>query len=287
MELEEYIIWTYVKVEEFYREITKDRKLRQRGFPPGLSDVEVITIEIFGEYQGFGDDKAIWRYIRDHWSAWFPKLPSYKNFAKHCANLMSVKQEMQERLSQIDQGDPILLVDGVPLPVCHFARAPRCRSFGDAASFGYCAAKKETYYGFKGHMVIAASGHIRAFILTPANADEREALLHDLPASIRGHMIGDKGYIGKTFKAAMQQRGITLHTPLRDNMKDPRPRDFVVTLMNTRRYIETVFAKLIGQFSLTSIKARNLWHLSNKISRKLLAYSFALAFHGSTRFLQN
>jgi len=284
MELEDYIIWLYLEVERFYEGIVKGGRLRQRGFAPGLSDIEVITIELFGEYQGYGDDKAIWRYMKDHWLAWFPRLSSYKTFAKHCANLMCIKQEMQRQLSSENDAD-LFLVDGVPIPVCAFARANRHKSFKGVASYGYCAAKKERYFGFKGHMVITPHGDIRAFILTAANQDEREALF-DLPASIKGDMIGDKGYLGQAFKAAMAERGLAIHTPLRDNMHDTRPRPFVRAIMNMRRYIETIFAKLIGQFSLASIKARNLWHLSNKIGRKILSYSMALKFHGSTRFCQ-
>lgn len=286
MEPELYLIWLYLKVEDLFRDAIADSRLRQRGFEPSLSDVEVITIELFAEYQGYGNDKAIWRYIRQHWFSHFPQLCSYKNFTKHSANLMFVKEKIFRELSRPKESDLFHIVDGVPLPVCKFARAKRCKLFNDQADFGHCAAKQETFFGFKGHLVINDKGEVRDFNITPANCDEREALL-DMGRPCTGDLIADKGYIGQKIVKELQKRGIYLHTPLRSNMKDHRPRCFVKHLMNKRRYIESVLHKLIDQFSLLESKARDLWHLSNKIYRKLIAYNLALKFHGATKFLES
>lgn len=285
MEPEDYLIWLYLEVEALFKQVVGDRRLRESGPMPRLSDVEVITIELFGEYQGHGNDKAIWRYIHDHWISHFPALGSYKNFAKHCANLMVVKEKMMSLLTAPADNDQFYIVDGVPVPVCKFARARRCKLFRGIASFGYCAAKAETFYGFKGHLVIAGTGAIRGFNLTPANGCERQAVL-EMDMNISGDMLADKGYLGKDFSAAMKnEHNIIVHTPLRDNMPDARPKEFLRTIMNKRRYIESVLNKLIDQFSLIQNKARDIWHLSNKIFRKLLSFSLALKFHGSTQFL--
>ena len=80
MEPEEYLIWLYLKVGENFKKTVGDTRLRSRGFAPSLSDIELITIELFAEYQGHGNDKSIWRYMKQHWSSWFPALGSYKNF---------------------------------------------------------------------------------------------------------------------------------------------------------------------------------------------------------------
>lgn len=286
MEPEEYLIWLYLKVEENFTKIVGNTRLRERGFAPSLSDVELLTIELFAEYQGHGNDKSIWRYMKQHWYSWFPALGSYKNFTKHCANLMLVKEKMLERLSRPQNDDNFYIVDGVPLQICKFARAKRSKIFAGQASFGYCAAKKETFFGFKGHLVITDDGQIRGFNLTEAACDERAALL-DMNLKIRGHMLGDKGYLGEDFTQEMQAGNITMHTPLRRNMKETRPKSFVKSIMNKRRYIESVLSKLIDQFSLVDHKARDVWRLSNKIYRKLISYSFALQYHGSTRFLES
>ena len=57
----------------------------------------------------------------------------------------------------------IHVIDGFPIPVCHYARSSRCRSFKGTASYGYCAAKDEKYYGFKGHIIVDFNGVINSF----------------------------------------------------------------------------------------------------------------------------
>ena len=171
------------------------------------------------------------------------------------------------------------------MPICKFARAPQCGLFPELANYGYCASQKETYYGFKGLLVITAKGHLRSFYITAANIDEPEAVLNmDLP--INAHMLGDKGFLGQEFTQTMAENGIDMHTPMRDNMQESRSPAFVKKIMNKRRYIETVIGKLIDQFSIVKHKARDIWRLTNKITRKLLSYTCALNFHGSTQFLK-
>ena len=285
MESQLYLIGLYLAVEQKFKQVVGNVCLRQRGFPPALSDIEVITILLFGEYQGYGDDKKIWRYTKNHWLEWFPKLGSYKNFAKHCAKLSCITERIYERVTEPKLGESYI-VDGLPMPVCKLARKGRCKLFPGFANTGYCASQKEYYYGFHGHLIITTTGEIRRFMLTPASGNEREALL-EMVNGMEGNMLADKGYIGKFFTAQMAQKNIIMHTPLRRNMKETRPLKFVKKLMNKRRYIETIIGKLIDQFSLLANKARDYTSLSAKICRKLLSFSFALQIHGSTRFLES
>jgi hypothetical protein len=55
-------------------------------FEPTLSDIEVITMEIVGEFISFDTDTGIWKYVKTHWQSWFPKLSSRSSFAKQAAN---------------------------------------------------------------------------------------------------------------------------------------------------------------------------------------------------------
>jgi len=49
-------------VEPGFEKVTAGVKLRTRGFAPRLSDSEVITMEIVGEFLGYEGDEAIWDY---------------------------------------------------------------------------------------------------------------------------------------------------------------------------------------------------------------------------------
>lgn len=108
----------------------------------------------------------------------FPQMKSRSTFVRQAANLWQYKQKLQQLLARSlgALSDNTHMIDGIPILLCCFSRAPGCRSFQGEASYGYCAAKKETYYGFHGHLLISACGVITGFTLTPANGDEREAI---------------------------------------------------------------------------------------------------------------
>ncbi|MBF0440134.1 MAG: hypothetical protein HQL93_13585 [Magnetococcales bacterium] len=150
MPLEDFIIYVYCAIDDLLNELLDSQRLRQRGFTPASSDSEVITMEIVGEFMGLDADKAIWRYFRNHWHHWFPKLGSRAAFAKQCANIFKIKQLIQERMAnQLGAfTDSMHLIDGFPIPVCHFQRARYSQCFRGEATYGYCASKKETYSEF-------------------------------------------------------------------------------------------------------------------------------------------
>ena len=66
---------------------------------------------------------------------------------------------------------------------------------------------------------------------------------------------------------------IDLETPLRSNMQDDRDPLFVKQLMKTRRLIETVIGQLSEQFHIEKVRARDLWHLTSRVARKVLAHT--------------
>lgn len=66
MSVEDFIIYVYCCADDIYRTIVK-QPLKRRGFMPKLSDAEVITMEIVGEFMSKDHDKGIWRNKRNHW----------------------------------------------------------------------------------------------------------------------------------------------------------------------------------------------------------------------------
>ncbi len=200
MPLEDFIITAYCLVDEMLK-LVVHQKMRQRGFIPLLSDSEVITMEIVAEFLGIDTDKGCWEYFCRHWRTWFPELGSRANFAKHAANLWGLKQKIQKTLAKRlgAFSDSLHLSDGFPMPICHFKRAHFSRLFGEEAAYGYCASKGETYYGFKGNVLINSEGVIADITVTSANIDERESLWDLLPG-IHGTLIADKGLIGAKYE---------------------------------------------------------------------------------------
>jgi len=280
MQVENFIITTYLCVDKYFNEVTKTLTLRTRGEKPVLSDVEVITMEIVGEYMSLGSDKQIWGYFRKHWLEYFPKLGCRTSFIRQSANLMTVKHLLQKRLSdELSRDKDLLLFDGFPIPICHIKRRKRSKTnLRLDAAIGYCAAKDEKYFGFKGHILITQDGACKAIEIAPANIDERD-VLPELAGNTKGDIIADKGLIRPSLTSELKASGVNLHTPFRSNMHDPRPRALISQMMNIRRNVETMIGQLVDRFKIQSIRAKDLWHLSAKVGRKILAHTICFAIN--------
>ena len=275
MPMENFIIAVYCLVDDTMKKILKAQRLRQRGFAPKLSDEEMITMEIVAEFIGIDTDKGAWEYFCQHWRALFPQLGSRANYAKQAANLWVIKQDLQHRLAEQlgAYSDRLHMADGLPMPVCHFKRARHSRVFDDLPTYGYCASKGETYYGFKGNVLINSEGVVTVMTVTGAHVDERVSLWELLPG-IEGRVIADKGLIGAAYQQELlTHSGIDLQTAVRSNMKETRSDDFIKWLKSTRRLVETVIGQLAERFHIEKIRARKQWYLTNRIARKVLAHT--------------
>jgi hypothetical protein len=98
--------------------------VRRGGFAPALSDEEVITIEICGEYFKLATDQDIYDYFRAHYRHFFPNLADRTLFVRQAANLWLVKAAIQQRLTVVSgqAQDPVQMIDTLPLPVCVYTR---------------------------------------------------------------------------------------------------------------------------------------------------------------------
>ena len=135
----------YFCVENLLDRILSGLKLRKRGFSPKLTDEEILTLEIVGEFLGIETDKSIWEYFKRHWSNWFPNIPSRTTFVRQAANLWQVKQIMQKDFANSlgALSDSLHIIDGFPISVCHFARVKGGILFKGQAGYGRCSSKNE------------------------------------------------------------------------------------------------------------------------------------------------
>jgi len=273
MKLIDYIVNVFVMVDDFCKIYCLERKLRARGPLPKLADSEAITMEIVGEYLGFDTDEGIYNYFARHWRFLFPNLPDRSNFVRQCANLWNVKQRFFEYLSH-SKDKYLQIVDSVPIEVCKFVRARFTKQFKQTAAYGKWFG--QTFLGYRFHFKITDYGMIRNFILAPANEHDinyAESLLAD---DHGGWVLADKGYRSKDLHDKLwKQRQMYFHTSVRriDKKTSPLPKKTIRTLSGKRRLIETVAGQLEQRFNIKTTFARDLWHLINRIIRKILSHT--------------
>lgn len=272
-DIEEFIIAVYLSVAEHLETLLAQHPPRSRGFAPSLSDSEVVTLEIVGEFLGYHSDRDIWRYFRRHWPSWFPQLPCRTTFARQAANLWRYKQLLHQRLLEtLDaHNSPLYRIDGFPMPVCGFKRAPQARLFQGIADFGSSATKLGTFYGFRGHLLVNQQGIVLGLSITAANVDERDAVA-ELVIGLDGLLLGDKGYIRTELSEQLAAQNLTLLTPKRRNMKGYSHK-VNRTVSRCRQMVETVIGHLCHWFDIETVMARDLWHLTSRLARKVLAHT--------------
>jgi len=256
----------------------KDQRLRERGPSPKLSDSEVLTIEIVGEFLGFDTDKGIYLFFRRHYDEWFPTLlrkVHRTTFSRQAANLWKVKEHLWQRLMILLPHDPsFALVDSLPLPVCLFARAHRCHRFKGEAAFGKDTLLKQTFYGFRVHLRVAWPGVITRLSVAPANA-HKLAVVPELVEFTSGIVVGDRNYHSPKTKEELAGMGVELLAPYSSKKKrDPHPKRSAF-LSRLRYRIDTVFSQLTERYSIKRVWARDLWHLASRLLRKVLSHTVA------------
>lgn len=260
---------------EHYPVIVAQYPLRRRGFPPALTDEEVITIEICGEYFGLHKDEDIFDYFRAHYYHFFPQLRERTGFVRQAANLWAIKARIQQRLTQISgqAADDVQIIDTVPLPVCTYTRSQRDRCFKPDADYGYCAAKDLHYYGFKLGLRISRAGMIIHYPLLPARPHDSQ-LLDDLIAGFEGVVPADKAFIdGFRQENLARKRHIELVVPARKGMKTKLPLSIMKTCSRWRKLVETVGSHLTERYHIAKTRAHDLWHYQHRLIRKVLSHT--------------
>jgi hypothetical protein len=252
----------------------KGQRIRSRGPAPKLSDAEVLTIEIVGEFLGIDTDKALYRYFRRHYGEWFPALGEVHRttFARQAANLWKLKERLWQDLLTFTPHDPAFAIcDSMPLPACLFARAYRCHRFRGEAAFGKDTLLKQTFYGFRVHVRVCWPGLITRFSVAPANAHEL-SVLPELAEWTSGLIIGDRNYHSPKTKEELERMGIELLSPYSSKKRDTSPRKSAL-LSRLRYRIDTVFSQLTERYSVKRVWARDLWHLTSRVLRKVLSHT--------------
>src|SRR3712207_5341890 len=132
MDRDTFIIAVYCLVVNLYPQVVGMKRLRSRGFAPELTDEEVITMEICGEYFKHSTDKDLFDYFSTHYGHFFPALRERTRFVRQAADLWQIKAAIQQRLTIISgqASEPVQVIDTLPLPVCTYTRALRDRCFG-------------------------------------------------------------------------------------------------------------------------------------------------------------
>lgn len=284
---EDFILLVYTIIDDLYHQFVPSSVSQRRNVDTAkMSDSEIITLSICGELAGIDSENAWYSFVKRNYRHLFPRLCSRTRFNRTRRALLQVTELLRQKLTH---SFPIptsryFVIDSFPLPVCKFGRVRYCRSFRvDGANYGKCPSKKETYFGFKVHVLITIEGYITAFEITPASVDDREGLRDFAENHLCLTVLGDKGYTGEQLWEDMQEKGICLMSLKPSNHKNNWPKEVRQVIFRFRRRIETVFSQLSEQLNAEKVLAKSFRGLCTRLQNKILGHNLCMAFNSIFR----
>lgn len=264
-------------VDDFCKSHLRKRKVKKRGPHYQYSDNKILKMIAIKYLSGIESDRSLIRMLSGGLAkGLFRKIPDHSRFNRRCKELAHYLVEFQKFLADKLETDsnPIRILDSTPIPIVSYQRSNRSVSFPEA-SYGYCAAKDEKYFGFKLHMAVTPSGIPTNFDLTPANISDNKMTeelieLYDFLIA-----IGDKGYLDKEKQQELERQNKKLITPYRKN-QNKRNSEFEQKLLKFRRRIETVFSQFKDQMHLNKTRAKSLIGLVSRVLGIIASFTLGI-----------
>jgi DDE family transposase len=282
MPVETFLTALYTIVDDWYKEQGAALLVGKAGTKPLFSDSEVLTLSLAQHWMGVADEREWLRYMRNNYLCLFPRLVSQSQFNRRARCLCWLMNRMRRSLVEAMGAFQAehRLVDGTPIHIRHWRRFGKGHLMLPHAALGYCAAKKETFYGYRLVVLTTLDGIITDWGLLPANADEREGaldLLFDYQDLVT---LGDKGFLDAVRQMVLlEEQGILLLTPKRKNQKQQNPIAWDAWMNRVRRMVETTFSAAKGHFGLEAPQARELWGVLSRLIAKLTGMTIAAYFN--------
>ena len=277
-DFDDFVTWMYVLIDDVWQQIGH---LYQRPGPqPDCSDSELVTMAIVGECREWDKETNLigeWRSYRHL----FPLQPDRTRFNRRRRNLMGAIDHIRRiTLAVLDVAqDKQCVIDSLPIEVVQFHLVPASSNDWDAhgATFGLCATKQQTIYGYRLHLLITVGGVIVDFVLTSANADERDAARDLLDDKRDLVVIGDKGYLSAPLAAEEKERANNrILTLPKVNQKQQVTREVRRLINKVRQIIETVNGQLTEQLQIETNHAYSFWGLCARLHTKLAAHTLCI-----------
>ncbi len=175
-------------------------------------------------------------------------------------------------LGEVFRQGEVFVLDSMPVPVCKRARARRCRKVRGRIYCGYCAAKKEKFFGWRLHLICTPTGVPVNFAILPGALHDLtpvHELTYGLPAGAR--VFGDKAFNSAEDEATiLSETGVRLVPIRKANMQ---PHAWFLDELELREYrhtIETVNSQL-EKMGVERLHARTNTGLELKVHASLIA----------------
>jgi DDE family transposase len=260
------------------------------GPPAALSHSEVVTLAIYGQWQGFGSERGFYRYAQRHLRAAFPQLPTREQFNRqvrqHYAALVAFFLYLVHLL--VARRCVYEALDSSWVPTRDAKRLgagwlPGLADIGWSNRLGW-------YEGF--HLLLAVNpiGIITGFGFGPASTKDQPLAetffalrrhphpgLTSVGAPACGPYVVDKGFEGQANQQTWWKAyGAHVICPPKRNSRAPWPKRLRRWLAGVRQIVETVYEKLWHTFRLDRERPHDLSGFQVRMEAEMALYNFCV-----------
>jgi hypothetical protein len=260
------------------------------GPAAALSRSEVLTLAIFGQWQGFGSERGFYRYARRHLRGAFPALPAReqlnRQLRRHHGALVACLVHLARLLRA--SSAPYEALDTAAVPT----RAAKRRGRGwlpGLADIGW-SNRLGWFEGVRLLLAVTPAGVITGFGLGPGSAKEQplaEAFFalrrqphphaRGVGAPAAGPYVTDTGFEGRDHHQRWARAyGATVICPPKRTGARPWPRRWRRWLAGRRQIVETVIGALLHTFRLDRERPHALAGLQARLAAKMALHNFCL-----------
>ena len=179
MDLDTFMTTLYVLVDDWFRAKAMAQILKRRGPQPQMSDVEVLSVALAGQWRKgvpWDSERGVVRYMQRHGKCWFPAMLQRSAFNHRVRNLWAVVLQLQQDLAQClrDVASHYEIVDTVPVPVGSLSQSKATAShWFVTADVGYGGNQGSMYWGHQVLMSIGSTGAVSGWLVASASCDDR------------------------------------------------------------------------------------------------------------------
>jgi len=243
------------------------------------TDAEIVTLAVAQAIMGESSDRRFLRRAERSLSHLFPYIPEQAGYFKRRRRLASVLDWLLVIFAGQSPGfyDDLLLIDSTPVE-CGRSRETALRSaLSDVCDYGYCASHSRYFWGVRLHAIFATDGTPRALSYCSPKRDEREVGLQLLESCRREGgetLLCDKGYAGREFAAAVNERKATVARPKRKDEPGQGPH-----LAPLRQRIESIFNTCKDILTLERHRARTVEGLKERILQRFVCLAACISLN--------
>jgi hypothetical protein len=316
MDLDTFFTTLYVLVDDWYTAKMAEQMARKRGQEPQMSDSEVLTVALAGQWRvgvPWRSERGVVRYMQAHGRGWFPKMLQRSAFNERVRNLWAVFVHLQQTMSEwLRQPTEIYeVVDCVPLPACSIAQTHTYDGHWLWWSTkGYGGTQGGWYWGEQACASVLPCGAVTGWIIASAHSDDRwllQALISQRhgqfevagPASkqenrpsippehmgpqlaigraVTAYYLADQGFNGWRWRTFWETRYCThVISAPATHERGAWSRTTRRWLSSHRQIIETAFSILTNVFDLQRLQAHSRGGQYTRVSIAMAAYNLGI-----------